>query len=174
MRWLSADLQITGQKKLKARYLITCVYGAQISQMKTCELRNKWNIWLLHSLKRALSSDPLIWATVGFTWLLYLDCAYGSKQSALTPSVSIQRKCRAWRWTVQYSLRPTGMFFSLPRIFLAASFWPYMNYYIWGNLKYWSSLPPGLLHGGLLVHLSLAGRSVSGGKPTESIRELKQ
>lgn len=71
---------------------------------------------------------------VGFTWLLNLDCAYGSKQSALTPSVSIQSKCRDWRWTVQYSLRPTEVFFPPAIYFLAVLVLAYIVFFLFEGI----------------------------------------
>ena len=44
---------------------MTCVYNVQNIGIKPCEFRNKRNIWMLHGLKRVLSSDTLIWCLSG-------------------------------------------------------------------------------------------------------------
>lgn len=63
---------------------------------------------------------------------------------------------------------PCHLFFS------SVSFGLHSFFSFWRNLHSWSYLPLGLLYGRLLVHLSLAGRSVGGCKPTENMGMPKQ
>lgn len=90
---LSPELKYQIKRKKRLNLSIICyVYITMSCLWCHIQIRNKQvnrvftslSIWrrrrtlgystLLHSLKKSLSSDTLIWALVGFTWLLNLHC----------------------------------------------------------------------------------------------------
>lgn len=164
-----------GQKKSGAQLQITCVYIVQNIGIKLCEFRSKRNIWLLHSLKRVLSSDTLIWClsgiylTVKSRLCLWFKAVCADPISFYTKQMQrLEMDCSVFTEAHRSVFSPCHLFFS------SVSFGLHSFFSFWRNLHSWSYLPLGLLYGGLLVHLSLAGRSLGGCKPTENMGMPKQ
>lgn len=73
-----------------------------------CKLRNKWNIWMLHSLKRVLSSDTLIWSLSGIYLTVKSRLCLEFKAVCTDPISFYLGKC--WNWTRRNVFFTSAMF----------------------------------------------------------------